>query len=66
LQVDVKEGWLQRPERLTLLITGLILGWLLLPILWVMAIFTNLTAIQRIYEVYWRLRQNHPQRQPAA
>ncbi len=66
LQVDVKEGWLQRPERLTLLITGLLIAPLLLPILWVMAVFTNITAIQRIYEVYWRLRQNHPQRQPAA
>ena len=57
LNVKVTEGWLQRPERLTLLITGLILGsYILNPILWFMAIFTNLTALQRVYEVYWRLR----------
>ena len=57
LNVKVTEGWLQRPERLTLLITGLILGYYILnPILWFMAIFTNLTALQRVYEVYWRLR----------
>ena len=57
LNVKVTEGWLQRPERLTLLITGLILGYYILnPILWAMAIFTNLTALQRVYEVYWRLR----------
>ena len=57
LNVKVTEGWLQRPERLTLLITGLILGsYILNPILWAMAIFTNLTALQRVYEVYWRLR----------
>ena len=53
LKIEVKNGWLQRPERMTLLIAGLITGWLL-PILWGLAIFTNFTAIQRIYEVYWR------------
>ena len=58
LNVSVTEGWLQRPERLTLLITGLILGaYILNPILWFMAIFTNITALQRVYEVYWRLRK---------
>ncbi|RIK39223.1 MAG: CDP-alcohol phosphatidyltransferase family protein [Chloroflexi bacterium] len=53
LKIEVKYGWLQRPERMFLLIFGLITGWLL-PILWALAIFTNVTAIQRIYEVYWR------------
>jgi CDP-diacylglycerol--glycerol-3-phosphate 3-phosphatidyltransferase len=53
LEIEVNNGWLQRPERMTLLIAGLITGWLT-PILWVLAIFTNFTAIQRIYEVYWR------------
>ncbi len=58
LQVECKAGWLQRPERLFLLIVGLILGWIV-PILWALAIFTNVTAVQRIYEVYWRLHLDH-------
>lgn len=63
LRVSVTEGWLQRPERLTLLITGLILGsYVLIAILWLMAIFTNVTAFQRIFEVYWRLRNVEPQK----
>ena len=53
LQIECKVGILQRPERLTILITGLILGWML-PVLWILAILTNITAIQRIYEVYIR------------
>jgi CDP-diacylglycerol--glycerol-3-phosphate 3-phosphatidyltransferase len=53
LKIEVNNGWLQRPERMTLLIAGLITGWLS-PVLWVLAILTNFTALQRIYEVYWR------------
>lgn len=51
LGIECKVGILQRPERLTILIAGLILG-LVLPALWVLAIFTNVTSFQRIYEVY--------------
>jgi len=53
LKLEVKAGWLQRPERIFLLIFGLITGWML-PILWGLALFTNFTALQRIYEVYWQ------------
>ncbi len=53
LDVECKAGILQRPERLVLLIAGLILG-LVLPVLWLLAVMTNFTAIQRIYEVYVR------------
>lgn len=56
LQVECNAGVLQRPERLILLIFGLLTGWLL-PVLWLMAILTNFTAFQRIYEVYWRTNQ---------
>lgn len=56
LQVECKAGWLQRPERIIILVVGLIVGWLA-PILWLLAIFTNFTALQRIYEVYWRTQQ---------
>lgn len=53
LEIECKAGILQRPERLVLLIAGLILG-LVLPVLWLLAVMTNFTAIQRIYEVYVR------------
>ncbi len=43
-------GWLQRPERVVLLGVGLIVG-LTLPALWILAVLTNLTAIQRILHV---------------
>ncbi len=56
LQVECKAGLLQRPERVVLLIAGLLSGWMQ-PVLWVLAIFTNFTALQRIYEVYWRTQQ---------
>jgi CDP-diacylglycerol---glycerol-3-phosphate 3-phosphatidyltransferase len=57
LNVECKAGMLQRPERIFLLIVGLLTGWML-PILWFMAIFTNFSAFQRIYEVYVRTSQN--------
>lgn len=53
LQLQSKSGMLQRPERIVLLILGLLTGWMQ-PVLWVMAILTNVSAIQRIYEVYWQ------------
>lgn len=53
LNIECKGGILQRPERVLLLIFGLVTGWLL-PILWIQAIFTNISAVQRIIEVYRR------------
>jgi CDP-diacylglycerol--glycerol-3-phosphate 3-phosphatidyltransferase len=58
LNVECKAGMLQRPERVLLLIAGLLIGWLQ-PVLWVMAILTNISALQRIYEVYTNSRQRH-------
>ncbi len=54
LGLECKVGILQRPERLTILIAGLILG-LVSPALWILAIFTNVTSLQRIYEVYTQI-----------
>lgn len=48
-------GWLQRPERIVLLGFGLIFG-LTVPALAILAILTNVTAIQRIVHVH-RLTQ---------
>lgn len=56
LNIECKGGMLQRPERIALLIIGLLTGWML-PVLWIMAILTNVSALQRIYEVYWRTTQ---------
>lgn len=63
LNVQCKEGFLQRPERVVLVVVGLITGWML-PVLWILAIFTNFTALQRIYEVYWRTAQDAAPVQP--
>jgi CDP-diacylglycerol---glycerol-3-phosphate 3-phosphatidyltransferase len=43
-------GWLPRPQRIVLLSAGLITG-LVVPALWVLAVFTNVTTIQRILHV---------------
>ncbi len=55
LGLQCKVGLLTRAERICLLIVGLILG--IIPwVLWVLAILTNVTVIQRVVHV-WRLTQ---------
>ena len=51
--VPLKEGLFTRFERVLLLIIGLVINQLTAA-LWVLAIFSNLTAIQRMYLV-WRI-----------
>ena len=53
--IECKDGWLQRPERIALLIVGLLTG-LVIPVLAIMAVLTNFTAVQRIYQVYWKIQ----------
>ncbi len=66
LDIECNVGFLQRPERLVLLIASLILG-LVLPVLWLLAIMTNVTAVQRIHEVYVRTSSSQEQEnQPVA
>jgi CDP-diacylglycerol--glycerol-3-phosphate 3-phosphatidyltransferase len=50
VNIECKEGFFQRTERIVVLIIGLVTGWML-PVLWVLAIFTNVTAVQRILDV---------------
>ncbi len=55
--VECKEGLLTRFERIALLVAGLILtaffgDWPLLAVLGIMAVLTNVTAVQRIWLVY--------------
>ena len=57
LGLDCKVGLLQRPERLIILGVGVALSqWLLVPVLWLLALVTNLTALQRIVHVYRQTR----------
>ncbi len=55
--VECKEGMLTRFERIALLVTGLILTAIfgdtpILIVLGILAVFTNITAVQRIWLVY--------------
>ncbi len=51
LGFECKVGLLQRPERIVLLVLGLITPWMRIA-LWLLAVFTVVTAGQRIAEVY--------------
>ena len=48
--VKAEVGWLPRPQRVVLLAAGLITG-LVIPALWILAVFTTVTTIQRILHV---------------
>jgi CDP-diacylglycerol--glycerol-3-phosphate 3-phosphatidyltransferase len=52
LGVECKEGLVTRFERVILLVVGLVIG-IVRPVLWVLAVLTIFTAIQRVYTV-WR------------
>ena len=49
-------GLLARPERVVLTVIGLLIPPLLLPVLWILAVLTNVTALQRIWFVYGQSR----------
>jgi len=53
LDLECKTGWFTRFERIALLCIALIVGQVRLA-LWVMAVLTNFTAMQRTYHV-WRV-----------
>jgi CDP-diacylglycerol---glycerol-3-phosphate 3-phosphatidyltransferase len=54
-------GLLARPERVVLTVIGLLFAnVLLLPVLWILALLTNLTAVQRIWFVWRQSRQTAP------
>lgn len=59
LDIECKVGILQRPERIILLAIGLLTGWML-PVLWILALLANFTAVQRIRAVYLDTRQAAP------
>lgn len=51
LDLPCQVGWFSRVERIIALSVGLIFGWLR-PVLWLLAILTNVTAVQRMLHVY--------------
>jgi CDP-diacylglycerol---glycerol-3-phosphate 3-phosphatidyltransferase len=53
LKIQNEVGLMARPERIILLATGLIVNaYLLLPVLWILAIGTQVTALQRVMRVW--------------
>lgn len=60
LGLDCEIGLLQRPERVMFLVAGLVLPDLLLePVVWVLAVATNITVVQRVMYVH-RLLSEEP------
>lgn len=58
-------GWLQRPERIVLLVLGMLLGWRLLEVvLAVLAVVTLATTIQRLVHVAGKLPAVDPDQAP--
>lgn len=51
-----KVGWLERPERVILITIALFSGWIV-PILWVILVFSFLTVLQRIRYTYQMLSE---------
>ena len=55
LQVPCTVGLMERAERIILLSIGTLFHWME-PILWILAILTHFTVLQRVYYVWKRLR----------
>ncbi len=55
LGISGQVGFMERPERMILLIFATLTGWLL-PILWLMFVLTHITVLQRAY-VVWKAKQ---------
>ena len=57
VQIPCSVGLMERAERIILLSAGLLFRWME-PILWILAVFTHMTVLQRIYYVWKKLK--HP------
>jgi CDP-diacylglycerol---glycerol-3-phosphate 3-phosphatidyltransferase len=57
-------GFLERPERIVLVILGALLN-RMTPVLWIIAVLSNVTAVQRIVYAYVELKRGWP-RPPVA
>ena len=52
-------GFLERPERIVLIILGALLN-RMTPVLWIIAVLSNVTALQRIVYAYVELKRGWP------
>jgi CDP-diacylglycerol--glycerol-3-phosphate 3-phosphatidyltransferase len=52
-------GFLERPERLVLIVAGAVAN-RMVPALWIIAVLANLTAIQRVVYTYVELKRGWP------
>jgi CDP-diacylglycerol--glycerol-3-phosphate 3-phosphatidyltransferase len=53
LNIANEVGLMARPERIVILAVGLVFHtWLLEPVLWILAVGTQITALQRIVHVW--------------
>ena len=57
-------GFLERPERIVLIILGALLN-RMTPVLWIIAVLSNITAVQRVVYAYVELKRGW-QRPPVA
>ncbi len=57
LQIPCTVGLMERAERIILLSIGALFQWME-PILWILAIFTHFTVLQRIYYVWKKLHSS--------
>lgn len=48
--IDCKVGLMERPERVLLAVFGTVSG-LIMPVLWILAVLTHVTVVQRIFHV---------------
>ncbi len=55
--LSVKVGWFTRMERVAVILLALLVPALLVPGLWLLALGTNITAVQRLWYVYRITRQ---------
>jgi len=53
---ECRVGLMERPERVVLLIAGAILN-KMVPVLWIIAVLSNITAIQRVVYTYVELKR---------
>lgn len=63
VRMPVKEGLFTRAERVVLLALALLLHdvpYVLVAVLWILAVFTNVTAVQRLYFVWIRSKDLPP------
>ncbi|MGB9627228.1 MAG: CDP-alcohol phosphatidyltransferase family protein [Thermodesulfobacteriota bacterium] len=56
--ISCQTGLMERAERIILLSVGVLFDWMK-PVLWLMAILTHVTVLQRIYDVWKKLRVNN-------